>query len=156
MSTAAGLALGLSLAELPIDIHAVRVSHTSIANPAVLAHLLRKTTAMLRNLDTSFPDNIAAIARIFLRDEYFGAGYAHSNALVDAAIATAADQFDIALESTYTGKAMAAMLCDLNTVDGRYARYLFWNTCHSQPLTESVDQPLDRSRLPEEFLRYFT
>lgn len=155
MSTAAGLALGLALAELTIDVHAVRVSHTSIANRAVLARLIRKTAAILYDLDDSFPADIAMHTRVILRNEYFGAGYAHSNALVDAAIATASDQFDIALESTYTGKAIAAMLCDLDMLSGQRARYLFWNTCHSLPLTETADQPLDAAKLPEEFLRYF-
>ena len=156
MSTAAGLALGLALAELPIEIHAVRVSHTSIANPAVLERLIRKTVTMLKDLDGSFPDNIAANARVILRDEYFGAGYAHSNAIIDAAIATSADQFDLALESTYTGKAMAAMLDDLNAFNGKPVRCLFWNTYHSAPLTELSERPLDSTRLPQEFLRYFT
>lgn len=156
MSTAAGLALGLALAELTIDVHAVRVSHTSIANRAVLARLIRKTAAMLYDLDDSFPADIATHTRVMLRNEYFGAGYAHSNALVDAAISTAADQFNIVLESTYTGKAMAALLCDLDTLNGQRARYLFWNTCHSLPLTETADQPLDGAKLPKEFLRYFT
>lgn len=156
MSTAAGLALGLALAELPIDIHAVRVSHTSIANPAVLQRLIRKTVTMLKDLDAAFPDDLAAKTRITLRDEYFGAGYAHSDATIDAAIATAADQFDLKLESTYTGKAMAAMLDDLDTFDGKPARILFWNTHHSAPLTNSSRQPLDSARLPHEFLRYFT
>jgi len=156
MSTAAGLALGLALAELPIDIHAVRVSHTSIANPVVLERLIRKTVTMLKKLDTSFPGDIAANTRIMLRDEYFGAGYAHSNAAIEAAIATAADQFDLMLESTYTGKAMAAMLDDLDTFDGKPARFLFWNTYHSAPLAASSERPADSEKLPEEFLRYFT
>jgi len=156
MSTAAGLALGLALAELPIDIHAVRVSHASIANPAVLERLIRKTVTMLKSLDASFPVDIAANTRIILRDEYFGGGYAHSNAIIDAAIATSADQFDLELESTYTGKAMAAMLDDLDTFDGKTAQILFWNTYHSVPLTEPSEHPLDSAKLPAEFLRYFT
>lgn len=156
MSTAAGLALGLALAELPIDIHAVRVSHASIANLAVLQRLIRKTVTMLKDIDASFPGDLATKTRVILRDEYFGGGYAHSNAIIDAAIATSADQFDLALESTYTGKAMAAMLNDLDTLNGRSTRFLFWNTCHSAPLTESSEHPLDSTKLPEEFLRYFT
>ncbi len=156
MSTAAGLALGLALAELPIAVHAVRVSRTSIANPAVLARLIGKTVAMLKSLDASFPDEIVTNTRVFLRHEYFGAGYAHSNAVIDAAIETSADQFAIALESTYTGKAMAAMLHDLDSAGGKSARFLFWNTCHSLPLTESADRPLNGSKLPKEFLHYFT
>ena len=156
MSTTAGLALGLALADLSIDIHAVRVSHPSIANPAVLERLMRKTVTMLKNLDPTFPAHIAAHTRVTLRNEYFGAGYAHSNAVVDTAIAVAAEQFDLSLESTYTGKAMAAMLDDLDHGGSRSSRYLFWNTCHSQPLASATEIAVNKARLPAEFLRYLS
>lgn len=154
MSTAAGLALGLALANLPVTVHAVRVSHTSIANEAVLARLMHKTTMMLNRIDPSFPANLADRARVVLRHEYFGRGYAHSNAATDAALATAAEQFDLTLESTYTGKAMAALLDDVDA-DRRDEPVLFWNTYHSAPLDVAADRPLDAEKLPQEFLGYF-
>lgn len=156
MSTAAGLALGFALAELPVQIHAVRVSHTSIANNAVLRQLMNKTVAMLNRLDASFPDDLVTRANIVLRNDYFAGGYAHSNDEIDAAILTAQEQFDTALESTYTGKAMAAMLNDLHALGSEDAKFVFWNTCHSKPLETPSDGPVDKDRLPAEFLRYFT
>ena len=155
MSTVAGLAIGLAIAELPTEIHAVRVSHIGIANIARLERLIKKTALMLNRLDPSFPADISERARVILRNEYFGSGYAHSDATTDAAIATAIDQFDLKLESTYTGKAMAAMLDDLDTADDAGGRFLFWNTYHSAPLEQSAEQPPDSSKLPAEFLRYF-
>lgn len=154
MSTVAGLSLGLALANLPIEIHAVRVSHASIANPAVLDRLIKKTATMLRRLDASFPLDIIERTHIALRDEYFGKGYAHSNPTIDAAIAAARDQLGLSLESTYTGKAMAAMLGDLDALAGKAGQFLFWNTYHSAPLSHSSERP-SSPKLPAEFLRYF-
>lgn len=155
MSTVAGLALGLALAKLPIEIHAVRVSHKAIANPAVLKRLMRKTVAMLTRLDASFPHEIAAHTCIVLRDEYFSAGYANSNPVIEAAIDVARDQLALSLESTYTGKAMAAMLGDLDASGKKESRSLFWNTYHSAPLLASSERPSGSTKLPDEFLRYF-
>jgi len=155
MSTSAGLGLGLALAGLPIEIHAVRVSHTSIASDAVLERLMLKTATMLNRLDASFPRDLAASANIVLRHDYFADGYALSNAEIDAAILTAETQLGLLLESTYTGKALAAMLGDLNRTSDENARFLFWNTYHSKPLSAASDSPLDKGKLPPEFLRYF-
>ncbi|MDH3410055.1 MAG: hypothetical protein OEN51_11885, partial [Gammaproteobacteria bacterium] len=71
------------------------------------------------------------------------------------AVAIARDELGLALETTYTGKAMAAMLHDLN--QQQYARQsmLFWNTYNSRPLSAGYERPGDASRLPAEFLRYF-
>jgi 1-aminocyclopropane-1-carboxylate deaminase/D-cysteine desulfhydrase-like pyridoxal-dependent ACC family enzyme len=155
MSTAAGLGLGLALAGLPIEIHAIRISRASTANDAVLERLMRKTATMLNRLDTSFPPDLAARTNIVFRHDYFAEGYALSNAETDAAIVIAEKQFGLILESTYTGKAMAAMLGDMNTSSDENARFLFWNTYHSKPLTAASDSPLDKNKLPAEFLRYF-
>ena len=47
LGSAAGLGLGLAAASLATEVHAIRVSHHSIANSAVLRRLLSKTTHML-------------------------------------------------------------------------------------------------------------
>jgi hypothetical protein len=64
------------------------------------------------------------------------------------------DELGLALEGTYTGKAMAALIADLGGSDGR-ERILFWNTCNARPLPVPSGAPLDPGRLPAEFLRYF-
>ena len=154
MGTAAGLALGLALARLPTVVHAVRVSHSSIANEQVLERLLAKTAAMLHRIDPGFPATVARQARIVLRHEYFAPGYAHSNRKTDAALALAAEQLALSLEQTYTGKAMAAMLDDLGTTRDE-SRILFWNTYHSRPLPADSARPARTAGLPDEFLAYF-
>jgi D-cysteine desulfhydrase len=155
MGTAAGLALGFALADRATEVHAVRVSHTAICNEPGLHRLMNKTVRMLHRLDASFPEDLAERSRVTLRHEYFEPGYARSNAKTDAAIAAAADQAGLRLESTYTGKAMAALLDDLPGCTARGERLVFWNSYHTTPLPVDSDRPVDRGALPAEFLRYF-
>jgi 1-aminocyclopropane-1-carboxylate deaminase/D-cysteine desulfhydrase-like pyridoxal-dependent ACC family enzyme len=155
MGTAVGLALGLAIAELKTEVHAVRVSDTSIANEKAMWSLLHKTAAMLRRLDSSVPANLAARANLRMRHGFFGPGYAQSTAATDEAIEFAKSQLDITLESTYTGKTMAALLADLRKPGAGEINFLYWHTYNSVPLDVPMDRPLDEEALPAEFLRYF-
>ena len=76
MGSSVGLSLGLALAELPIELHAVRVVDERFASPAAFRRLQQKTAAMLRRLDPSIPADLAARSRIRWRDEFFAGGYA--------------------------------------------------------------------------------
>jgi len=155
MATAAGLALGLALAGLDTEVQAIRVTHESIANRAAMHRLMVKTATLLRRLDSTIPADLADRSRISFRDDFFGGGYAHSNSATDRALSVARDELGLTLETTYTAKALAAMLHDLE--QPRYAQQsmLFWNTYNSRPLSANTARPSDVSRLPEEFLRYF-
>ena len=155
MGTAIGLALGLAIAELDIEVHAVRASVTDITNETLMDKLSEKTVTMMRRLDDSVPADLASRTRIVLRHGFFGEGYAHSTPEADEAIAFAKEQLDIRLESTYTGKAMAALLADLRKFGDDEMNVLFWNTYYAMPITVPTDHPLDEQALPEEFLRYF-
>lgn len=156
MGTAAGLALGLALADLATEVHAVRVSDASICNEKNLEGMLDKTTRMMHRLDRTIPRNLAARARICLRHEFFAGGYARSDAGTEAAIRFAKDELDLELEGTYTGKAMAAVLADIAGAATSGKQLLFWNTFNSAPLPVDENEPIDRSALPAEFLRYIS
>lgn len=153
MGTAAGLAVGLALAGLPTEVHAIRVTHDFVASRAGMQRLVEKTVGMLHRLDPAVPADAAAGTKLRFRDEFFAGGYAHSDAATDAAVATARDQLGLVLETTYTGKAMAALLADARRADAAGLKLLFWNTYNSRPLQEL---PVDGSGLPAEFLRYFS
>jgi D-cysteine desulfhydrase len=153
MGTAAGLALGLALAELKTEVHAVRVSHTFICNEEALTRVLEKTARMMHRLDRAIPRNLAARSNIRLRHEFFAGGYARTDAETEAAIRFAEDELDLHLEGTYTGKAMAAVVRDFSGADASNRQCLFWNTFNSAPLPVD-DVAIDRHALPEEFLRY--
>ncbi len=155
MGTAVGLALGLAIAGLNTEVHAVRVSDTTIANEKAMQSLLNKTASMMRRLDISVPKDIAALTNLRMRHDFFGPGYAHTTAATEHAIVVAKSQLDIKLESTYTGKTMAALLADMREPGAGELNFLYWHTYNSVPLDVPTDHPLDEKALPAEFMRYF-
>lgn len=155
MGTAIGIALGLASADLHPEIHAIRVSHTSICNESAIDRLLQKTVSMMRRLDPAVPAALASRTSIHMRHEFFGPGYAQSTPATDAAIRFARDQLDLELEPTYTGKTMAALLADFAEYESAGRNVLYWHTYNSARYELSSDRPLDAAALPEEFLRYF-
>ncbi len=155
MGSSAGLALGLALAGLPSELHAVRVTAERYASRNGFDRLLCKTLAMLRRLDPSVPAEAAKQVRLRWRDEFFAGGYAAADATTRDAVATARDALGLSLEPTYTGKAMAALLHDLAAPDYRGERCLFWNTYNSRALPVTGERPAERENLPAGFMHYF-
>jgi D-cysteine desulfhydrase len=153
MGTAAGLALGLALAGLRSEVQAIRVSDTAISNEQVLQRLMRKTALMMHRLDPSVPADLAQRTRIRLRHSWFAGGYARSDARTLDAIRFAADRLNLTLESTYTGKAMAALLDDAAEA-GAGNECLFWNTWNSAVLPLANGRSADLSAVPQEFQSY--
>ncbi|MBT8087216.1 MAG: pyridoxal-phosphate dependent enzyme [Gammaproteobacteria bacterium] len=155
MGSAAGLAIGLALAEAPGEVQAIRVVDERIANPVRLRRLLEKTALMLRRIDPFLPADLADRARIRLRDEFFAGGYAAADAATRDAVAVAARSFDLKLETTYTGKAMAALLHDLQAAEYAGERCLFWNTYSSRALPVTAERPATPGNIPPDFMRYY-
>lgn len=154
MGTAAGLALGLAVAGLRTRLVLVRVVRADIASPQRFRSLYHGAARLLHELDPRFPRAPLDASRIELRHEFIGPGYARFTDEGMAALAFARQAFDIGLEGTYTGKALAALLADLRA--GRLAnrQVLFWNTYNSQPMPAAA-MALDYRELPPPFHRYF-
>jgi len=155
MGSSAGLALGLALAELPTEVHAVRVADSRFVNQGSLVRLMQKTVVLLNRLDKSFPIDLMERTHLRWRDEFFANGYAAVDDATQSAVAIAHEQLGLTLETTYTGKAMAAMLHDLQAGDYDTTRYLFWNTYNSRPLPVAARTPASPQNMPAEFMRYF-
>ena len=155
MGTASGIALGLALAELPIEVHAVRVTHDFVSSPPAMRRLMVKTATMLNRLDASIPADLADRTRICFRDEFFAGGYAHTNDETASAVDVARQQLGLTLETTYTGKAMAALLHDIEQPELAEQSMMFWNTYNSKPLPVGSEHPANVAQLPDEFLRYY-
>ncbi len=153
MGTAAGLALGFALARLPLEIHAVRVTDPSVANEKRLRHLLLKTVRLMHQFDPGVPPDLAERTNVRIRDEFFASGYGRSNPATERAIRIARDDLGLQLEATYTGKAMAALLHDIES--GAASQPVFWNTYNSLPVSVPDDVTPDFDHLPAEFARYF-
>ncbi|MGB5490621.1 MAG: pyridoxal-phosphate dependent enzyme [Woeseiaceae bacterium] len=155
MGSCAGLALGLALAELPTELHAIRVVDTRFATPRGFQRLMRKTAMMLHRLDSSIPADLADRTHIRWRDEFLAGGYAATNEVTEDAVAVGRNELGLMIETTYTGKAMAALLHDLALPDYSGETCLFWNTYNSRPLPVGSDRPDSPDNIPSEFMRYF-
>jgi D-cysteine desulfhydrase len=154
MGSVAGLALGLALAKLPTEIHAVRVADNQFVKRDVLNRLMTKTSVLLNRFDPSIPDNLAARSRIVWRDEFFAGGYAVADDATRRAVEFGHASMELALETTYTGKAMAALLNDI-AMDNAGRSNLFWNTYNSRALPKITQASPARRNLPEQFERYY-
>jgi len=154
MGTAAGLALGLAAAGLRTRLVFVRVVRADIASPRRFRALYHGAARLLHRLHPRFPLAPLENTRIEVRHEFIGPGYARFTREGMAALAFARQAFDIGLEGTYTGKALACLLADLEA--GRLAgrNVVFWNTYNGQPMPAEA-MALDYRDLPPPFHRYF-
>ena len=154
MGTAAGLALGFAAAGLRTRLVFVRVVRADIASPQRFRALYQGAARLLHRHDPRFPLAPLDRSRIEVRHEFIGPGYARFTTAGMDALAHARRAFDIGLEGTYTGKAFACLLADLQA--GRLAgkNVVFWNTYNSQPLPAAA-LSLDYHELPPAFHRYF-
>ncbi len=156
MGSAAGLLLGLAAAELPAEVHAVRVVDNNVASPVALDRLVHKTADLLNRYDPAFDARAADRVRLRWRDEFFAGGYAKSDETTARAVRLAEKGAGLHLETTYTGKAMAALLHDLQSPDYDGESLLFWNTYNSSARPVTADKPDSPGNMPVEFFdRYF-
>ncbi len=154
MGSVAGLTVGLGLAGINIEIHAVRVADNRFARREVLRRLIEKTLELLHDIDPSIPADADARSKLVWRDEFYAGGYAAVDDVTERAVRFAAGNLGLSLETTYTGKAMAAMRSDLDS-STEDARYLFWNTYNSRPLPTFGSGHPRRDQLPKQFARYY-
>jgi D-cysteine desulfhydrase len=132
--TLAGLLLGARLAGLESRIIGVRVIEEDVANRRKIAQMVNRTARYLRRRDRSVPKVEMEPEEVDLRDGYLGAGYAHPTAEATGAVELVAGTEGLPLETTYTGKAMAAMLDHAQRHPG--ARLLFVDTFAEAPTLE--------------------
>ena len=129
--TASGLALGLAAVGLRTSVVAVRVVPAESSNPERTRRVMEETVALLRESDAGFPLVRPESAAVEVRDGFFGEEYAAATAESLEAVALA-EAAHIHIETTYTGKAMAALVADARAgkLGGKTA--LFWNTYSSR------------------------
>jgi len=155
MGSVAGLLLGLAAAELPTEVHAVRVADNRFTNRAILDRLMRKTAILLNRFDPTFDAGMADRTRLKWRGDFFAGGYAVFDDNTADAVSFASEQLGLSLETTYTGKAMAALLHDVQQPEYQGETYLFWNTHSSSKLPVSGKRPTTLKNIPDDFLRYY-
>lgn len=133
LGTAVGLAVGFRTAGASIRVVAPRVTPVTIANEAILTQLASDTVALLRRHEPSFPTLARDDLKIELREGFYGPGYAAVTPAATSAV-VAARELGITLETTYTGRAFAALLADAEAGKLGDTDVLFWNTYNSAPM----------------------
>jgi D-cysteine desulfhydrase len=150
--TVAGLALGLRLGGLrKTRVAAVLVTDILPPSQRRLLALARGALARLRALAPEVPDVVVEPETIEIDARFRGPGYGVATPEAEAARAAMAEREGIAVENTYTAKALAALLAHAARPAGAGERLLFWNTyagsCPAPP------SPSDPAALPEAFRR---
>jgi D-cysteine desulfhydrase len=129
--TASGLAIGLAAVGLRTCVVGVRVVPAEATSPARTRRVMEEAVSLLRELDADFPLVNPESVGLEVRDGFLGDGYAAATAESLAAVALA-EANHIHIETTYTGKALAALVADARAgkLVGKTA--LFWNTYNSR------------------------
>lgn len=153
MGTAVGLALGAQLARMPWRVQAVRVTVERFTNMQRGRKLFEATNAMLQACDSSiptvhFPDDFE------VRHDFLGEQYALYTPEAVEAMRRIHEAEGIKLEGTYTGKALACLLADVQAGKLAGKRVVFWNTYNGVDISTAIDHT-DYHMLPAAFHRYF-
>ena len=133
LGTAVGLALGFAAAGVGTRVEAIQVTPPEVASESVARRLVAETVALLRSHSPGFPRLTYDDLSLTLRRDHLGPGYGIVTPEASEAVALAGE-CGYELETTYTGKALAAMIGDARS--GRIGggeHVLFWNTYSSAP-----------------------
>jgi D-cysteine desulfhydrase len=147
--TFAGLILGARLAALGTRVVGVRIIEEDVANRHKIARMVNRAARTLRRRDPSVPPVQIAPQEVELLDGYMGAGYAHPTEEALQAVHLLAETEGLPLETTYTGKAMAALLDHAGRHPG--SRLLFVDTFSESTALEAGEY----HALPERFWPVF-
>lgn len=154
LGTVVGLALGFAALEWPTRVVAVRVVDPRFVDAARVLALWRRTNALLVSNDARFPELGDPGDRIAVRGEFFGETYARETPASKQAATLALELEGLALDPTYTAKAMACLLADAAAGVSPDGPTLFWNTCNSSDISASM-AAANAADLPRRLQRYF-
>lgn len=133
VGTAIGLAIGFAALGAATRVEAVRVTPSEVCNLPAAHELARATVELLRGVAPEFPDLSAQQLPFTLREDHYGPGYGVPTPETLAAV-DVARKAGVTLETTYTGKAFAALLADAATGALAGQHVVFWNTYNSAPM----------------------
>lgn len=156
-STLAGLALGIYLTQLPIEVIGVRVVSRTLVNQGVVNRLISASIDFMQRhgFQYGFQGKNHSDVRYRIKSGHVGKGYGYETIQGEMARALAL-QDHLDLDSIYTAKVMGALVEEASQTSGTS---LFWNTKNSRDLSpfiknaESLEVPF---ALPKEYHEYFT
>ncbi len=143
--TAAGLAVGLALAGLPLTVHAVRTVEAPLAPPRRVQQLIHQLWRWLQVHGVALPATPQAVP-VVVDGSQIGRGYGWPTAASQQA-RMRMQQLGIPSEDVYTGKAWAALLADAHRRVDADRTWLFWNTVRG-PLTAEPLRPAVVAAMP--------
>ena len=158
--SAAGLIIGLNMLNLKTKVHVVAVGDKNFVNDKVMIKNIDKTLKFLIKQDNSFPNIEIAqdsyeIIYGYLGPEY-GAVTEEAQIAVDLVMRLEGNEKDFILETTYTGKTMAAMMDYLEKKENKSKIVLFWNTYNSNNLDIYLkEKEFIWNDLPKKFHQFF-
>ncbi len=146
LGTAVGLAVGFFARGAKTRVVSVRVTPDNVASAQRAHEIAVETVKLLQDAAPGFPEIAPEDLALDLRDDWFEPGYGVVTPETTAAVAYMA-ALGIKTETTYTGKAVAAMLADAAAGDLAAKSVLFWNTYSSAPMpapgpVELLPEPL--------------
>ena len=153
--TVAGLVLGAKLAGVRARVAGVLVTDILPPSAEKLARLARRTLARLRRAAPAVPAIDITASDITIVPGYVGAGYGAPTPAALRARDLMARREGIILETTYTGKCLAALLDSIGTAPYRSGPVLFWNTFNSVDTAAQLGQLPDYRELPRAFQQFF-
>ncbi|MDX2166802.1 MAG: pyridoxal-phosphate dependent enzyme [Deltaproteobacteria bacterium] len=153
--TVAGLALGCKLAGLRTRVIGVLVTDILPPSARRLARLGNATLHRLRRAEASLSSAPLTAADLLVEPGFLGAGYGAVSEDGVAAARLIAECEGVALETTYTAKAVAALLALARRPEWRGRPLLFWNTYSSVDPAAALPPLPDWRALPPAFHRFF-
>ncbi|TKJ21223.1 MAG: hypothetical protein CEE42_13965 [Promethearchaeota archaeon Loki_b31] len=158
--TSAGLTAGCKLLGLKTKVYAVNVSQDIVVNPKNLIKIANKSIKYLRKRDKSIPDVQVNKGDFDMIKGYLGSNYGvktvKGQKAVDLVYELEGKKLGFKLETTYTGKTMAAMLDFFEKEENKSKKVLFWNTYNSNDLDKYLREiEFDYEKLPKKFHKYY-
>ena len=151
--TAVGLSIGLQLAGLETKVVAVCISKIKSERIAKFMKLFEETKNLLH--DQKILTQKITTRHVVFNDHFAHLDYAQHDPKVTACIEALYKHEQIKLESTYSGKAFAAMLHDIKKESLQSKKILFWNTFCSGELNAKAPDKTAYKTLPKELHSYF-
>jgi len=158
--TAAGLIAGCKLMGLKTKIYVVAIYTSLTANPSAITKNANKALKYLQKRDKLIP-NIKVLEDDFeFISGFLGSGYGiktiRGQTAIDKVMELEGHSKDFKLETTYTGKAIAALFNYLEKEENKSKKVLFWNTYNSNDLDKFVKETnFDYQKLPKKFHKFY-
>jgi D-cysteine desulfhydrase len=149
--TMAGLELGLRLTGLKTSVLGIRVAGKMAATLGKAKNLIKNALKILRQ-DPKLK-KFRFVSQFEIIDQFYGGKYGRATEEALKAVKILKETEKIPLETTYTGKTVAALLDHINQTKSNDP-ILFWNTFNSVDLSSLAAQ-VDYHQLPPQFHSLF-